>query len=89
MTDKITIEISRDLLFEACVLVYSSWTKEYDALKSANAETDDGSEDWQLFHNYRVSSQIAIEAKWRKRVDEARPLSTLAISPVNPTQGSK
>lgn len=80
MTDKITVEISKDLLFEACALVYSKWCKEYDMLKLCKAETNDGSDEWQAFHDERLKRQTELETKWSKRVDEAALLSKLTIA---------
>jgi hypothetical protein len=78
-TEKITVEVSREFLFEACALVYSKWTKAYDALKAERKATDDGSTDWAEFHGERLANANKDEAKLRKLVDEAGPLSALAI----------
>ncbi len=74
------IDISNDLLFEACALVYSRWSKTYDALKAVKSETDDGSKDWNLFHKARLDHATKAESEWRSRKDEAGRLSSLAIA---------
>lgn len=76
---KITVEATREFMFEACSLVYSRWTKEYDLLKAVRKEVNDGSKDWQAFHDHRVKYQIGTEAKWRKLSDEAAELSSLVV----------
>lgn len=78
-TEKITVEVSREFLFEACALVYSKWTKAYDALKAEKASKDDGSPGWAEFHAERLKNGTTDEAKLRKLVDEAGPLSALSL----------
>lgn len=77
---KLSIEITPDLLFEACALVYSRWSKEYEILRAVRLEKNDGSKDWPLFHAARLKAATESEALWNTRRLEAGTLSSLALA---------
>lgn len=71
-------EITEADLFECTVLAYRKWSEAYDALKKVKQETNDGSQDWALFHKARLENTGADEAKWDalvKRLQAARMLA--------------
>lgn len=74
MNDKITVEVSKDFLFETCALAHSRWSQEYDLMKKVKAETNDGSKDWEAFHAMRISNHTATLEKWNKLRLEAGEL---------------
>lgn len=70
--DKTSFEVSQDLMFEACSLVYRRWSSEADQLKLVRSEKPDASEpDWEQTHQIRLSNHTRSEALWRRRKDEA------------------
>lgn len=68
---------TREFLFEACSLIYSRWSSEYDLLKSVKAEKDDGSEDWAPLHALRLKNHTEAESKWNKLRIEAAEICNL------------
>ncbi len=69
-------EFSKELAFEACSLVYRKWTEAYDNLKKERESKNDGSRDWEAFHNMRLDYAIKEEARLKKLVDEAAPINS-------------
>lgn len=72
--EKITVEVTRDFLFEACALAYSRWSAEYDLLKQVKAEKDDGQPDYARLHAIRLKNHTETVAKWDKFRLEASEL---------------
>lgn len=68
-------EISDNDLWECLGVVYRRWADAHDALKKVKAEKNDGSEDWQQFHNARLENTAKEEAKWRELKDRLAAVS--------------
>jgi len=75
----VTVTTTPDWLFEASAAIYTAWSTSYDELRNVERENNDGSADWQLFHNGRLDHHRAKEASLRALKDEASRLSTLAM----------
>lgn len=64
------IELSEDTIYRLATLAYDDWAKTWDARKAVQAETDDGSKDWALFHAERLKGADARLATTKRVLDE-------------------
>lgn len=69
------MNISKELAWELQTLLYSRWAKAYDELKAAKAEKNDGSQDWQQFHEHRVHHAVLEERRLMKLRNEYDPIA--------------
>lgn len=51
--------------WEVMCAVYDKWSKASDTLIQVKRERNDGSPDWDLFHNDRLSNATTQENKWK------------------------
>jgi hypothetical protein len=56
--------VNQQDIVDIAQLIYNRWSEAASLLDHAKKETDDGSPDWQEFHEYRVESAKAEEWKW-------------------------
>lgn len=77
---KITVEVSKDFLFEACALVHRKWSAEYDLMKKVKEEKPDGEPDWDAMHALRLANHKAILSEWDRYRLEAGELSSKLIT---------
>jgi hypothetical protein len=76
----VTVTTTPDWLFEASAALYSAWSRSYDELRNVQRERNDGSADWQEFHDKRLEWHTAEEARLSVLKDEASRLATLATA---------
>lgn len=74
------INIEQDVLDEIINQVYRRWCDEFDLMKKVKAETNDGSPDWQLFHDARIKNSTATLAKWNDLRLKLSPLHSLTAA---------
>jgi hypothetical protein len=58
MTDSDIVEIAS--------LVHRRWSEAFDILKHVRSETDNGSPDWNGFHDVRLTNAEDAERKWNE-----------------------
>jgi hypothetical protein len=67
------MELSDELLDKCGSLLYRAWAEAWDALKRVKDEKPDGHEDWQQFHDHRLATAQAEEAKLKAMLEELKP----------------
>lgn len=72
MTD---FTVSKAFAFEACGLIYRKWSEAFDNLKAEQNAKDDGTPDWDEFHQHRLEAAKKEEARLKSLVDEAAPIN--------------
>jgi hypothetical protein len=58
-------------------LVYSKWAESFELLTAVKTEQNDGSSDWQAFHEERLERAMETESKWlgvKNRFNEANSI---------------
>lgn len=70
-------EISQEDLDQCIQLVYSRWSKAFVTLKAVKQAKNDGSTDWLLFHEEKMKTHTALEARWNALRLRLSPLHSL------------
>jgi len=56
--------VNEQEIMDIASLIYGKWSETMDSLDHVKKETDDGSPDWNEFHEIRLAATIADEKKW-------------------------
>lgn len=67
---KMICELSDELRLEIAQILYNKWCTMYDTLKAVSGEKNEGSPDWQEFHNARLIGARIAEEKAERLFDE-------------------
>ena len=70
-------ELSAEARDAMVTLIYREWAQSCDILKAVKAEKNDGSEDWNQFHDFRLKKALSAKDNWFKILEEVKRYSPL------------